>query len=460
MSSSEQARAYASEHRADFEQQLFDLLRIPSISAESQHKADMQRTAQWIAHEFQRIGVTRTEVLPTGGHPVVFAEYTGAGEGAKSVLVYGHYDVQPASLSDGWHSEPFEPTVRDGIVYARGSSDDKGQFFVHLKALESYLKTSGAAPINLKYLIEGEEEVGSPNLTAFIQANKDLLKADLCVISDTGSSTPDQPNIVMSVRGLSYMEIHVQASNIDLHSGGYGGVVHNPALALIQILSKMHDENNHILVPGFYEDVVPLSEQDRAELAKMPSSEEDLMRITGIPASWGEAGYTLRERVGARPTFEINGLLSGWTGEGSKTVLPAKAMAKISCRLVANQNPDRIYERVRNYVAQITPPSVRSEVKLLNKGEPALIPLDAPGMSAAARAYERGWGKSPMFVREGGSIPVVADFARELGLGAVMMGFCLNSDGAHGPDEHFSLDMFARGIQTAICFLEEVSSEG
>jgi acetylornithine deacetylase/succinyl-diaminopimelate desuccinylase-like protein len=419
----------------------------------------MQRTAEWIAQEFQRIGAIHVEVLPTGGHPVVFAEYTGTGNNAKTVLIYGHYDVQPASLADGWHSEPFEPTVRNGIVYARGASDDKGQFFIHLKALEAYLKTGNAAPVNLKFLIEGEEEIGSPNLNRFIQANRSLLRADVCVISDTGSDSIDQPNIVMSVRGLSYMEIHVQASTVDLHSGHYGGVVHNPALALIQILSKMHDENNHILVPGFYDDVVPLSEQDRAELGKMPSSEEDLLRETGIPAAWGEAGYSLRERVGARPTLEINGLLSGWTGEGSKTVLPAKAMAKVSCRLVASQQPERIYERVRDYVAQITPPGVRTEVKLLNKGEPALTPLEAPGMKAAARAYERGWGKAPTFVREGGSIPVVADFSRELGLGAVMMGFCLNSDGAHGPDEHFSLEIFARGIQTAICFLEEVAHE-
>ncbi len=450
------ARDYAREHAQQFKQQLFDLIRIPSISTDPQRKGDVRRAAEWIAAEMRRIGVNHVELLETGGHPVVYGDWLNAGANAPTILVYGHYDVQPAEMADGWTSEPFEPVERNGMIFARGSSDDKGQMFIHLKSLESYLATEGKAPVNLKFMIEGEEEIGSINLAEFIRKNKDRFKADLAVISDTGMRDINQPAITYGLRGLTYMQLDVWGPSHDLHSGGFGGMVHNPALALAQIISKLHDVNNHVAVPGFYDDVVTLSAEEKASLAQQPITPEKIKEDTGVPEVWGEAGYSLRERVGARPTLEINGLLSGFTGEGAKTVLPAKAMAKISCRLVGNQDPAKIYELVKAYVAQITPPTVHSEVKLISLGSAALVDIHIPAMQAAVRAYERGWGKAPIFAREGGSIPVVADFKNELGLDTILMGYGLNTDGAHGPDEHFSVEMFERGIQTDICFLEEM----
>jgi acetylornithine deacetylase/succinyl-diaminopimelate desuccinylase-like protein len=329
--------------------------------------------------------------------------------------------------------------------------------FIHIKALEAYLASEGKAPVNLKFMLEGEEEIGSFHLPDFIRANKERFKADVCVISDSGMRDITQPAITYALRGMTYMQLDVWGPSQDLHSGGYGGMVHNPALALAQMIAKLHNPDSSIAVPGFYDDVLPLSAEERAELAKQEISEEVLKQQTGVPASWGEAAYTRRERISARPTMEINGLLSGWTGEGAKTVLPAKAMAKISCRLVANQDPRKIYELMKQYVAQITPPAVRSELKLINMGHPAMVDIHTPAMQAAVRAYERGWGAAPIFAREGGSIPVVADFKTELGIPSILMGYGLNTDGAHGPDEHFSIEMFHRGIDTAIIFLEELA---
>lgn len=457
MASVDAAREYAAAHGQQFEQQLIELVSIPSVSAESQHKADVQRAAEWLAADLRQVGAENVQVIQTAGHPIIYADWLHAGAGARTVLIYGHYDVQPAYKEDNWQIEPFEPTVIENVLYARGSSDDKGQMFIHLKALESYLKTSGSLPVNVKFLLEGEEEISSQHLMDFVSENKELLKADVCVISDTGAQEIEQPAITTGVRGLTYMEIWVYGPKDDLHSGGFGGIVHNPALGLAQILSKMHNPDNSVAVPGFYDDVVVLSEQDRADIAKTDVSEAVVKDLTGVPETWGEAGFNFRERLGARPTFEVNGILSGWTGEGSKTVLPAKAMAKVSCRLVVNQNPQKIYELVRDYVARITPPTLRSEVKLLSTGSPALMESDLPEVKAAARAYTTGWGKEPVFLREGGSIPIVVDFQRELNLPVIMMGYGLNSDGAHGPNEHYSLEMFHRGIQTAICFLDEIS---
>ncbi|MCK6580155.1 MAG: dipeptidase [Anaerolineae bacterium] len=449
-------RNYAHEQRDTFRRQLFDLIRIPSISTDSAHAGEVRRAAEWIAGEMTRIGAEHVAVMPTAGHPVVYGDWLKAGPAAPTVLVYGHYDVQPASKNDGWATEPFEPTEIDGFIYARGSSDDKGQLFVHIKALESFLATRGAAPVNLKFLFEGEEEIGSKNLLPFLKANKDLLRSDVCVISDTGMRDIHQPTLTYALRGLTYMQIDVTGPSKDLHSGGYGGMVHNPALALAQIIAKLHNPDNSIAVPGFYDAVLPLSDEERAELAKQDIAEATLKAETDVPAAWGEAGYTLRERIGARPTMEINGLLSGWTGEGSKTVLPAKAMAKVSCRLVANQNPYRIYELVRDYVYSIAPPTVNVVVSLLNMGDPAIIDIHSSYVQAAVSAYERGWGAAPNYAREGGSIPVVADFKRELGIDSVMLGFGLNTDGAHGPNERFSVEMFHKGIDTAICFYEDL----
>lgn len=451
------ARAYARDNASAFRSQLLDLIRIPSISTDPARAGDVKRAAEWLVTEMKRIGVENAELIETAGHPIVYGEWLGAGPDARTVLVYGHYDVQPAEMADGWHSDPFEPVERDGFIYARGASDDKGQMFIHLKALESYLAAEGKAPVNVKMIFEGEEEVSSLHLPPFVEANKERLKADVCVISDTGMMTPDQPSIIYALRGLTYMELHVTGPEHDLHSGGFGGIVHNPALALAQIIARLHNPDKSIAVPGFYDDVVQLGDDERVEMARTDIMEETLLRVTGIPQSWGEADFTLRERLGARPTLEINGLLSGFTGDGAKTVLPAKAMAKISCRLVANQDPIRIYELLRDYVASITPPTVRSEVRLLHTGHPAMVEIHTPVMQAAVNAYQRGWEAAPIFMREGGSIPIVADFRRELDIPVLLMGYGLNTDGAHGPNEHFMIEMFHKGIDTAICFLEEVA---
>lgn len=451
-------REYAQQRADEFRQQLYELIRIPSISTEPERAGDVRKAGEWIAAELRRIGANNVELLETGGHPVVYGDWLNAGADAPTVLVYGHYDVQPASMEDGWTSEPFEPVERDGKIYARGSSDDKGQMYIHIKALESYLATEGKAPVNLKFMIEGEEEVGSFHLPEFIRNNKERFAADVAVISDTGMRDINQPAITYGLRGLTYMQLDVWGPKNDLHSGGYGGMVHNPALALAQMISKLHNADNSIAVPGFYDDVVTVGAEEKAEMAKQEIPESLLQQQIGIPAAWGEADYSLRERISARPTMEINGLLSGWTGAGGKTVLPAKAMAKISCRLVANQDPFKIYELVKAYIAQITPPTVQSELTLISAGFPALVDIKTPEMQAAMRAYERGWGATPIFAREGGSIPVVADFKVELGIPTILMGFGLNTDGAHGPDEHYVIDMFHKGIDTVICFMEELAA--
>jgi acetylornithine deacetylase/succinyl-diaminopimelate desuccinylase-like protein len=342
-------------------------------------------------------------------------------------------------------------------MYARGSSDDKGQMFTHVKTFEAMMKTVGRLPVNVKYLFEGEEEIGSEHLYAFVAEYRDKLSADICVVSDGGFPRKSEPAIVYSTRGLCYMQIDVRGPARDLHSGLYGGVVHNPALALAQIISKLHNADNSVAVPGFYDDVIVLTPKEKEDLKLTDISEAELRAEIGIPQSWGEAGYTLRERVGARPTLEVNGLLSGFTEEGSKTVLPAKAMAKISCRLVANQTPKRTYELVKAYVAHITPPGVTAEVRLLNIGDPAYIETTSPEMGAAVRAYEKGWGKAPIFMREGGTLPILATFRNELGIASLLMGYGLNSDGAHGPYEHYDLDMFQMGIDTNIHFLYEMA---
>lgn len=450
------AHDYAKTNADRFRQQLFDLLRIPSISTDPERKADVQRAAAWVADNLRRIGFSRVGVMPTDGHPVVYGEWLGAGENAPTVLVYGHYDVQPAELEAGWTSDPFEPVVRDGKIYARGSSDDKGQAFAQMKAAESLL-ACGGSPVNLKFLIEGEEEIGSPNLGAWIHDHPGLLKSDVCVISDTSILAIDQPSIVYALRGLAYMDLEVWGPKQDLHSGGFGGMVHNPAQALAEIIAQLHKPDGSVNVPGFYDDVLPLSDEERAELQKGASPESFWQDMTGVPQFWGEASYRLHERVGARPTLEVNGMVSGFYGEGSKTVLPAKALAKISCRLVANQDPNRIYEQVRDQIARLTPPTVHSEVRLIAEAYPAMTDINTPAMQAAVTAYEKGWGKRPLLERGGGSLPIMADIQRELNVPVVLLGFGLRGDGAHGPDEHFSVEMFHKGIDTAIYFFEAVA---
>ena len=452
------ARRYSRANGEQFVQELLELLRIPSISADPGHAGDIQAAAEWLATSLRDTGAANVAIMETAGNPVVYGEWLGADPDKPTVLVYGHYDVVPAAIEDGWDTSPFEPVIKDGKIFARGATDDKGQLFIHLKALESYLRTGDGPPVNLKFILEGEEEVSSPNLRPFIESHLDLLKADVCVISDSSMSAIDTPAITHSLRGMTYIEIEVEGPHDDLHSGFYGGAVHNPALALVELLASMFNPDHSIAVPGFYDDVVPLSDAERAEVAKTAMSEEELLQATGVPAPWGEADFSIRERVSSRPTLEINGLLSGWSGPGPKTIIPATAMAKVSCRLVGNQDPNDIYEKIASYVASIAPPTVRVRVDLLTTGEPALIDFTLPEMQAAARAYEQGWGATPVFTRGGGSIPIVADFSHLMGIPVVMMGYGLDTDGLHGTNEHYRIEMFGRGIETAIVYLEELAA--
>ncbi len=449
---------YAVQHQQRFLDELKELLSIPSISTLAGHAGDIRRAAEWLAGQFSALGFD-ARLFETEGHPIVFAEWLKAGEQAPTVLVYGHYDVQPVEPLAEWRTPPFEPTVVDGKLYARGASDDKGQVFAHLKAMEALLRTQGELPVNVRFIIEGEEENGSTHLYPFIASHADLLAADVVLVSDTHSRSLEQPTIVYALRGMSYMEIEVFGADHDLHSGTYGGVVHNPAQALCEIIAQLHDANGTITVGGFYDRVRALDSEERAELAKLPYTEEELRQETGAARAWGESAYALHERTGARPTLEVNGLVSGWTGEGAKTVLPARALAKVSCRLVADQDPIEIYELVKAHVAQITPPTVRSEVRLLHHGRAVIVDRESPVMQAAIEAYEAGWGHTPVFTREGGSIPIVAEFQARLGVPIVLMGFGLPDDGLHAPNEKFTLECLWRGIATSISFFQKVAAQ-
>jgi len=414
--------------------------------------------AEWLADHFESLGLDKVAVMETAGHPVVYGEWTGAGPDKPTVLVYGHYDVVPALMEDGWHTDPFEPVEKDGKIYARGATDDKGQLFIHVKALESYLKTAGHAPVNVKMLIEGEEEVSSPNLVPFLKEHLELLRADVCVISDSSMRSIDEPAILHSLRGMTYAEIDVEGPTDDLHSGLWGGAAHNPAVALVQILAQLYNPDNTIAIPGFYDDVVPLTPEEREMIAKTDLTEAQYKQSTGVPAVWGDANYNIRERISARPTLDINGMWSGWSGPGPKTIIPAKAGCKISSRLVGNQDAHKIFDLLKSYIESITPPTVKVDVRLLTTGKAALFPFDIPEMQAAARAYEKGWGVKPIFTRGGGSIPVVAEIADLMDIPVVMMGYGLDDDGLHSPNERFSIEMFHRGIETAIVYLEELAA--
>ena len=452
------AHEYVKAHFEQFQEQLFDLLRIPSISTSAERAGEVKRAAHWLEADLNRIGMQTVEVIPTAGHPIVYAEWMGAGIDAKTILIYGHYDVQPAVQADGWVNQPFEPEIRDGKIFARGSSDDKGQVFAHVKAVEALLANGGKAPVNIKLLIEGEEEIGSTHLGEFVAANKTRLKADVCVISDSGMPHPDQPSIVYALRGLATMEVEVYGPATDLHSGTYGGSVHNPVQALAEIIAQLHKPDGSVAVPGFYDDVLPLSDEERTELQKTGMTETVWRQTTGAAQPWGEPGYAIHERTGARPTLEINGMAGGYFEPGFKTVLPAKAWAKISCRLVANQDPEKIGMLVRNYIMNISPATIRTEVSVVRGAPAAFVDIRTPEMKAAIKAYEQGWGKKPVFMREGGSIPVVGDFQKELGAPVILMGFGLNDDGAHSPNEHFMVEMFRKGINTAIYFYEAIGA--
>jgi acetylornithine deacetylase/succinyl-diaminopimelate desuccinylase-like protein len=431
-------------------------LAIPSISALPQHAGDVRRCADWCADEMRRIGLQNVRLIDTPGNPVVYGDWLGA-PGAPTILFYGHYDVQPVDPLELWESPPFEATIRDGEIYARGSADDKGQVFMHFKAIEAHMKQNGALPVNMKIILEGEEEVGSVNLDNFIHAHKSELTADVVVISDSPMFARGVPSMCYGLRGLVYFQIDLRGSSTDLHSGSFGGAVANPAFVLSQMIAQMKDRGGRIKIPGFYDDVVPLQDEERKAWASLPFNEKKFKKDFGIPKVTGETGYTTLERTWARPTFEVNGLLSGFTGEGAKTVLPAVAMAKVSMRLVPNQHPDKIAQLFEDYVKDIAPGTVELKITRMHGGKPWMTSYDNPFVQAAGRAIEKGFGRKPVFTREGGSIPVVSTFQEELGLPSVLFGVGLPDENAHAPNEKLDVGNFHGGIISSAILYEEIS---
>ena len=451
-----EALQYATAHRDQFLVELKDLLAIPSISALPEYKPDVERAARWLADHFTSLGLGNAQVNSTPRHPIVTAEWLEAGPHKPTVLIYGHYDVQPVDPIELWHSDPFKAEVRDNYLYARGASDDKGQTFIHLKTIESYLKSSGRLPVNVKLIIEGEEEVGGPNLDAFVELHQEQLKADVAVISDTSMLEPTRPSIIYGLRGLCYIQVEVTGPARDLHSGQYGGAVYNPIQALCEMLASLKDQTGHITVPGFYDKVLPLSESERRTLAAVPFSAAKFQQDTGVNGLWGEEGYTPLEQITARPTLEINGIWGGFEGEGSKTVLPARAGAKVSCRLVADQDHYEIADLLQTHLKKIAPPQVKVETRRLHGGHGALINLDSKYMQTAHKVLKQVFGNAPIYERDGGSIPVVATFQKVLGIDSIMLGFGLPDDNLHSPDERFYLPNFHNGIAAVIQYLDEI----
>ncbi len=437
---------YQEQHKDRFLNELLDLLRIPSVSARTEHKDDMAKCAQVVQQRMLEAGADKAEIYATEGHPIVYGEKI-IDPTKPTVLVYGHYDVQPPDPIELWHSGPFEPVIKDGKIFARGACDDKGQFYMHVKALETMVKTN-TLPVNVKFLIEGEEEIGSKHLGDFLAAQKELLKADVILISDTSMLSMENPSIDVGVRGLTYIEVEVTGPNRDLHSGVYGGAVANPITILAQMIATLHDENNHVTIPGFYDDVVESTAAERAEMAKAPYSENDYKADLGVTELWGEKGYTTNERTGIRPTLEVNGMWGGYTGEGAKTVLPSKAFAKISCRLVPKQTTAKTEKLLIDHLVKIAPKNIEFKASVHHGGDPYMTPVDSIEYKAAAKAIEASFGKAPIPVRGGGSIPITALFESVLGLKTVFMGFGLDSDNLHSPNEKYDLFNYYKGIET------------
>jgi acetylornithine deacetylase/succinyl-diaminopimelate desuccinylase-like protein len=442
-------------NRDRYVDELKQYLAIPSVSALPQHAADVRRAAEWTRDALSGAGLQNAKLIETPGNPVVYADWLNA-PGKPTILFYGHYDVQPVDPVELWTTPPFEATVRDGEIYARGAADDKGQVFMHIKAVEAHLKQGGGLPVNIRFFIEGEEEVGSVHLDDFVRSHKQDLAADVVVISDSPMFDRGIPSICYGLRGLAYFQIDLRGSKSDLHSGSFGGALANPAFVLAQILAQMKDRGGHVKIPGFYDDVRELSEAERAEWKKLPFNETKYRKELGAPKLFGETGYTTLERVWARPTFEVNGLLSGFTGEGAKTVLPATAMAKVSMRLVPNQHPDKIAQLFEDYLQKVAPKTVEVKVTRMHGGRPWMTEFDNKFVRAAGRAIEKGFGKEPVFNREGGSIPVVSTFEEELGVPSVLFGVGLPDENAHAPDERLDLGNFHNGIIASAYLYEEI----
>jgi succinyl-diaminopimelate desuccinylase len=451
----DKVRQYIERHREAFERDLAELLRIASVSADSRQNGETRRAADWVAGQFKGLGLV-TETISTGGHPLIYAE-SPAVPGKPVVLVYGHYDVQPPEPLDEWVSPPFEPTIRNGNIYARGATDDKGQMLTHLKSVEAWIRSVGKLPLQVKYLIEGEEEVGSEHLGPYVKQHRHKLACDAVVISDCSQFAPSVPAITYGLRGIAYYELRLRGPKQDLHSGTFGGAITNPANVLVTLLAALKEQNGRVQVPGFYDDVEPLAEREREEYRALPLTDEEFMRSVGVTGMFGEASFTSLERRWARPTCDINGLTSGYQGEGAKTILPAKASAKFSFRLVPKQDPKKIEKSLRTFFEERLPPGIHMEL-IDHHGAPGVVvSLDSPYIHAAAAAIESAFGREPVFIREGGSIPIVNTFTAELGADVLLLGWGQNDDNTHSPNEKFSLDDYHRGTLASAHLWEQIA---
>ena len=447
---------YLSENFNNYIDELTEYLKIPSISTSEEHKTDIKKCAGFAEKLLKKAGMTKTAIYSTKGHPVVYGEWLGA-KGKPTVLIYGHYDVQPVDPLDLWNSPPFEPVIKDGRIWARGADDNKGQHFIHIKSVEAYFNTFGLLPVNIKFILEGEEEIGSENLPDFIKANKEMLKCDAVLISDTSMYNVGIPTITYGLRGLVYFEVEVTAANRDLHSGSFGGAVANPINELAKIISKLHDKNQRITIPNFYKDVLNLTKKERDNFKGLKLSDKNYAKELGVKKLQGEKGFTTLERLWARPTLDCNGIVGGFTEKGAKTVLPSKASAKISMRLVPNQDPKKITKEFIKYIKSLAPKSIKVAITTFHHGYPCITPLESKAIVAGANALTKAFGKKTVFTREGGSIPIVVDFMQILKSPAVLMGFGLDSDDIHSPNEHFRLDNFKKGLLSSAYFLDEFS---
>ena len=447
---------YIKKNKENYINELKEFLSIPSISTLPENKKDILKCAQFVSDKLKEAGMSRVEIFKTEGHPIVYGEWLGA-PGKPTVLIYGHYDVQPVDPLELWNSPPFEPVIKDGKIFARGATDDKGQLFMHIKSVEAFFKITGSLPLNIKFLIEGEEEIGSSNLEGFINHYKDLLKCDSVLISDTALYEAGSPALTYGLRGISYTEIEVTGPNRDLHSGEYGGAVANPINVLADMISKLHDKNGRITIPGFYDDVIKLTKKEKENFKKLKFSEKKFAKNLKVAELKGEKGYSTMERIWARPTLDCNGITGGFTGKGAKTIIPSKVSAKISMRLVPDQKPQKIFKLFSKYIKEIAPKSVKVNVTNLQGGDPCLTPLSDKATIAASNAMEKTFGKKTVFIREGGSIPIVSEFSKNLKAQVVLMGLGLNSENLHSPNEHFDLNHFELGIISSANFLKEYS---
>ena len=452
MPESQKAIEYVRSNHERFLDELKEFVAIPSISTSDENKADMQRAAEWVAAQLCSINMNNVQIMPTPGHPVVYGEWLGAGKSAPVIMIYGHYDVQPVDPIELWTTDPFKADVRAEYLYARGSSDMKAQVLASIKAVEAIMRADGKLPVNVKWLVEGEEEIGSAHLGEFIKKNKKLLACDYCLNPDAGMIAPDKPTITTGLRGLAYFELRVFGPDKDLHSGLFGGTVHNPAQALAELVAGMHDKNGRITLPGFYDSVRKLGKKDREDFKRLPVTNADVKKMTGVPALWGERQFIHAERTGGRPTLEVNGLLSGFTGKGTKTVIPSWAMAKISCRLVPDQKPDEVFRQMQAYLRKNAPKTIRWELEHLHQAGVALTDTDSAGINALAGALKTVWGKRPYFKREGGSIGSVVLLQEYVGADSLLSGFGLPTDNAHSPNEHMHLPTWYRGIEAFTYF--------